>query len=281
MVTAYTPKNLREALVLRRSAGMIPFAGGTDLMVRGKTTPGALPGFDAPVMFIGEIDELRQIDLVGDRLVIGAACTLTQVLENQYTPPLLKAAIGNMASVSIRNIATIGGNICNASPAGDTLPPLYVHDATVVLESYDNAREVPIQSFVLNPGETTIAQDELLTRIVIPLYDFDEVFYRKIGTRRAMALSKLSIAAAAKISGGRVEDIRIAFGAVAPTVVRSRKAETIALGIEISRLADIFPRLEAEYLKLIRPIDDQRSTAEYRRRTSLSLLRYFLTEVLR
>ncbi len=279
MTKTYRPKDLSEALDIKASTNAVPLAGGTDLMVRAKRWSGLAPAFQSDVMFIGHLEELRRIADDNDYLTIGAGCTLTEVFENPITPDILKQAISNMASPAIRNIATIGGNICNASPAGDTLPPLYALGAEIIVQSKSGERKIPIEQFIVGPGETILQSDEIVGEIIVPLDKFDKTFYRKIGTRKATALAKISFVGLARISGDIVENIRIAFGAVAPTVVRDEKIEDKIRGKKIAEIFDIANEIAQEYSLQIRPIDDQRSTAQYRKEVSLRLLKYFWESV--
>jgi len=191
----------------------------------------------------------------------------------------LKSAISNMAAPTIRNIGTIGGNICNASPAGDTLPPLYILDAKIVLSSIDNQRIIPIDKFIIGPGRNDLKDDELLTEILIPNKKFNKEFYKKLGTRKAMALSKISFAGLAEIEDDKIEDIRIAFGAVAPKIVRSRTIEQEIIGHNINEINELSYSIVKEYSEFICPIDDQRSSSIYRKQISIKLLDYFLNNL--
>ncbi len=276
---AYKPQNLIEALSIRAWEDVIVFAGGTDLMVKKKNWSGLPPAFEKPVLFIAHLQELKKIRACENCISIGASCTLTELLENELVPEILKESISNMASPAVRNVATIGGNICNASPAGDTLPFLYAIDATVVLKTISGERYLPIKEFILGPAQTAIGKKELLTEIRIPHEGFNVWTYRKVGTRKAMALSKLSFLGMAKINNNAIVDVRVAFGAVAPTVVRSRDIEKEVIHIPRQHICKTIPEILEKYSRLIKPIDDQRSTAEYRKTVSLRLLEDFLKEV--
>lgn len=271
MAGALRPRDLKEALCFLQAQHMPMLAGGTDLMLKRKR----LDSQEGRVLCIGHLEELRQIAREGEVLCVGAACTLTQLLQSPLLPDYLKRPISDMASPAIRNLATIGGNLCNASPAGDTLPMLYALNALLCLASASGEETLPVSSFILSPGRTKLGADQLLREIRIPLSPDWRCTWRKIGARRANSLSKLSFYALTKGPPGRLEDVRIAFGAVAPTVVRSLEAET-----EI--LADpnrgTLKRAAERYAPLIRPIDDARSSQAYRRTVSLRLLEHFLTE---
>jgi xanthine dehydrogenase FAD-binding subunit len=280
MVDTITPKNLAEALALRKNDQVIPFAGGTDLMVRRRGWAGTLPGFESPVLMIGEIPELKEIRLRDGILTIGSAATLTSIMEHQAVPEILKRAAAEMASPAIRNMGTLGGNVCNASPAADTLPALYALESSLLLQSISGRREAPIEDFIKGPGRTSMTDDELLVAVNIPINDFTSEYYKKVGTRRADALSKVSFVGLARTSNGVVEDIRIALGAVAPKVARSREAEALFKGKKISELPKLINEAKNFYANVIQPIDDQRSNAVYRRTVSLKLIEHFITQVI-
>ncbi len=265
---AFLPENLKEAIEFRARFGALPVSGGTDFMLKFKKPK-------KPVVYIGKLDEIRGIEVKENHLRIGAGTTLTEILKSPLIPEIFKEAVSQMAAPAIRNVATIGGNICNASPAGDTLPYLYAVDARLVLAGPHGERTVSVENFITGPGSTILGENEVLKEILISRElasndSFKLGFYRKVGTRRANALSKLSF-----IGLWRPGDLRVAIGAVAPTVVRDRDAEGDFISGKIDKkgFLDLFK-------KLIRPIDDQRSTAVYRKTVALRLLEYFINRVL-
>lgn len=275
MVEAYRPLKLKEALELAAREKCILFAGGTDLMVRKKRWSGLEPGFENPVVFVSDIIELKQTVVSNDFLEIGSACTCASIAENSRVPEYIRKVILEMASPGIRNIATMGGNICNSSPAGDTLPMLYALDAILELEELSGRRELNVTEFITGPGKNLLRHGEILTKVKIPLKQFAHTFYRKVATRRSTALSKLSFVGLSEIREDKLVDIRLAFGAAAPTVVRSRGLEEEIINMSSHNILDV-DWIIKEYSKLIKPIDDQRSTALYRKKVSLKLLREFL-----
>ena len=276
MVSAYRPTSFAEALRIRQESQAIPLAGGTDLMVSHRRYPGLAPQFARPVLFLGGLPELGGITVVGATLTVGAGVTLSGLLAHEAVPDVLKQAVAEMSSPAIRNVATLGGNICNASPAGDTLPALYCLNAVLTLACAGGERQLGIEEFILGPGKTALRDNELLRAVSLSLERFDVACYRKVGTRKANALSKLSFLGLARTGEGRIEDVRIAFGAVAPTVVRSKELEREIVGRNRAELGEIRTRVLDGYARLIVPIDDQRSTAEYRKVVSLRLLGHFL-----
>lgn len=279
MELAYRPETLVEALTICADTPVIPYAGGTDLMVRNRPWAGTPAAFTKPLMLIGHLRELQQVATKPD-WQIGAGVTLSQLLRTPGLPYFLHAALREMASPGIRNSGTIGGNIMNASPAADLLVPLLLLDGQAILTSRHLERTETLRAFVTGPGKTTIATGELLTGIVFSDTAFTHQVYRKVGTRNADALSKLSFAGSATVENGLIQDFRIAIGAVAPTVVRSRSIEKMLIGQPIEVLPEKMPLLLNAYQEEIQPIDDQRSTAVYRKETALNLIRSFCLSLL-
>ncbi len=277
MIDANTPFTLKEALSIIEKTKNIPFAGGTDIMVKYRTGSGIPANIPEPIIFLNRIEELTEIEKTNKEILIGSCVRLSSLLHNQVIPECLKTAVSHIASPPVRNAATLGGNICNASPAGDTIPPLLCMDASLVIEKAAGSRVIPIEQFITGPGRTDLSDNELLTRIIIPIKDFNILFYRKIGTRKANALSKLSFTGLAFVKNSRIEDIRIAFGATGPKVIRSREIERQITGITIHEVKSSIGKLKKMYAGLIVPIDDQRSTKHYRKITALRLLEQFLT----
>jgi len=276
MVEGYSPNNLQEALKILNEKDMIIYAGGTDLMVKNKNSTSLVPGFTKDLLYVGNLKELKEIKSDDNKIEIGAVCTLSFLLRIESVPEVLKKAIRSIASPAIRNMGTIGGNICNASPAGDTLPILYALDAKLKLVSLSSSREVKIDDFILGPGKTILKNNEILESVLIEKINFNKVFYEKVGARKACAISKVSFTALAKINNEKIEDIRIAVGSVGPKIVREKSVEEILIGKEIKEIGNFLPEVEKIYSQKITPINDQRSTATYRKTVVLRLIQYFL-----
>jgi xanthine dehydrogenase FAD-binding subunit len=277
-VKSLRPSRLKEALEFRAEHKALPFAGGTDLMVRFRGYSGTIPKLAAPVLFLDALEELKVIDIEENNLRIGAGITMAELLDFSGTPELIRRAVQLIAAPALRNRATLGGNICNASPAADSLPPLYVHKARVTLVSVNGERSLSIDEFLTGPGKTALKENEILLTIEVPLFlAAGRLYYRKVGTRKANALSKLSAAGYAFIDGGTVSEFRFALGAVAPTVIRLPESEVLVKGSKTKDLDS------DEILKLaegrIWPIDDQRSTADYRKQVALNTLKEFLEQL--
>lgn len=278
MVNAYRPKDLEGALKAMEGGATV-LAGGTDLMVKRKGAPGSLPSITGNVVTVGHLEDLRRIRIEGDHLVIGAAASIASVMESSLVPEHVKAPLAQIGSPSIRNAGTLGGNIVNASPAGDSLPMLYALDAELTLRSARGTRRCLISEFITGPGSTIIGSDELLTDIAIPIWRPSGFMFRKAGQRRANAIAKVSLYGIFRIGHGKIEALRMAFGAVGPTVVRSRAAEAVLEG-KAQLLAGGHAGKALDLLDdAIRPIDDLRSTRDYRKKVALNLAGSFLEEV--
>jgi len=268
---------LDEALSLlaREPGEWTPFAGGTDLMVLLEAGKLAHRRF----LSIWSVPELRQITSTADAVVIGALATYTDLLRHEILAaefPLICAAARETGAVAIQNRGTVGGNIANASPAADLPPALLVYDAVIEMASVRGRRRVDYSSFHRGYKQMDLAADELIVNVTVPRgrAGWRQV-YRKVGTRRAQAISKICFAAAADVDEGIVRDVRIALGSVAPTVVRAIATETALrsqpLGPTMMRAA------RAALPNDMAPIDDIRSTAAYRQRVAGNLLEGFLS----
>lgn len=280
MVNIYRPQTIAQAVDTLAVGNCTLFAGGTDLMVHHRARLGLVPDFKKDVIFIDGIKEICQIENSpwGKGIRIGAGATLAEIEQNELVPKILKNAMIKIAAPALRNRATMGGNICNASPAADSLPPLYLLDARVILSSIDGQRQLPISAFITGPGKSVLKKGEMLSHIVLPKSDCNHFFYHKVGTRAANALTKLSVVGLAKVENNIVTDFRVAFGAVGPTVIRSLELEKKVIGQSLQQIQcpEFLQKMIELYTPLITPIDDQRSTAQYRHQASLNLLKRFL-----
>jgi xanthine dehydrogenase FAD-binding subunit len=284
MVKFFCPETLEEALDVRGKKGAIPLAGGTDLMVRYENWSSLPPNFPGDVMGISQLKELRYIREEGDFLSIGSGMTMNEILDFPGIPRLLAGGLDEVAAPAVRNLATLAGNIANASPAADSLPPLAVMDAEIQLISPGGSRIVPVTDFITGPGKTILRKDELIESVRIPLSFIREekqgrCFYRKVGTRKANALSKLSYCGWGLVEKGLLQKIRICIGGTAPVVIRLREKEDVLAGCPLGQLEERWSSVRGAYRERITPIDDQRSTAAYRKLTALKLLDYMISEL--
>lgn len=276
MVKNVIPVSYSEALDLLNERPFKIIAGGTDLMVQRRSWAQTPPKFNEDVLYIFNLEELKYIKEVDGYIVIGSTTPVEDVLKNELTPNLLKAAIEIMASPALRNMATIAGNIGNASPAGDTLPILYTLDAIIVLESIEGIRELPIKDVITGPGKHIIKQNEIIKELKLPISVFTNSAFEKVGGRKADAISKVSFTGAVNIKDNKVLDFRIAFGAVSATILRRKDLEEKYLGLTKEELIGKVDEIVADYDPFVRPIDDQRSNKEYRKTVALNLLRNFI-----
>lgn len=262
------PRSLSEALELLSQGGK-PLAGGTDLFVRLKK------GVESPefLVYIGELPELRVLEETEDGLLIGAALTHAELLSSPLTArfPILRMSLSTIGSPAIRAMGTIGGNLVNASPAGDGLIPLYLLSARVRTESTNGSREIPVEDFILGPGKTALKPGELVRSIFLPFPEGSPLsYFRKVGRRRALVIAVASLGALVWTEDGRVKRARLALGSVAPTVIRPREVEEALVGRPLDPAAweDLVPVLSAA----TSPISDLRASADYRRKVAGRLL---------
>src|SRR5438105_11934167 len=263
--TLLRPRSLEDALaMLRDEPTLTPLAGCTDLYVA--LNFGTLK--DTRFLDLWRLDRLRKIELRGGALSIGALATFTDLIRSTLVRkrlPMLAAAARDVGGVQIQNRGTIGGNVANASPAGDTLPVLAAADAVVVLQQAGGIRRIPFAAFYTGYRQTVRRADELIVGFEIPPVRGRQ-WFRKVGTRAAQAIAKVVVA------GVVADEVRIALGSVAPTVVHAVRTEAaIARGASVAEA-------QRSLMDEIAPIDDIRSTAEYRRRVAANLIARMLAD---
>jgi CO/xanthine dehydrogenase FAD-binding subunit len=250
-------------------------AGGTDLIVRMKKraiTPRV-------VIDLNRISELSFMEMRGDMLCIGAGTRLTEILQSkliQEKAGILVEAIRVLASPGIRNRATIGGNLCNASPTGDTAPPLLALDASVKLEGPGGERVVPLSQFFTGHWETVRSVDEVMTEVTIPRKKGRYAFL-KIGKRKGFTQSIVSVAVFANIVDGRFEDVRVSLGAVAETPIINKKTEALLKGAKITQ--DNIERASEAVKAELEPPSNIRASAEYRKEMASLLVKRALSNL--
>ena len=278
MTQIFTPKYLEEALeLLAKKNPPQPLAGGTDLLVIRKDDPERF----SSLMLLENLRELSGIHKENSRIHIGSFTTHADIEKSpvlkEYAP-VLSSAAAEIGSVQIRNRGTIGGNIINASPAGDLIPPLIALDATFELQSAKAKREIFARDFFLGPGKSVREPQELLVAIHFAVPDARERgVFLKLGPRKAQAISKVMLAVQSLVHHSTVEWIRIAIGAVAPTVIRAPQTEALLQGKKLA------PNLIEEARETVRrevsPITDIRSTADYRQHVTGVLLERALESI--
>ena len=269
------PVRLQDALdCLRRDRSRV-LAGGTDVYA---SHPNAvLPG---DWLDITGLDELRGIELQGDHWRLGGATTWRDLHEARL-PPLfdgLKGAASQIGGPQVQNTGTLAGNLCNASPAADGVPPLLALDASVELASCDGARTLALNEFILGPRRTSLRPDELLSAILVPRPQFRVVsHFAKLGARQHLVISIAAVAVTLECDGNRVHAARIAVGACSPVALRLPELEAALVGRPID--AKLGSRVMAEHLAALTPIDDVRAGAAYRRHAAITLVRRALDEL--
>jgi len=267
----YQPATLQSYFKLRTDladATVTVLAGGTDLMPRyerGRSLPDHL-------IDLKQLSVLSGIQLTEDSIRVGALTTIQELHDNPVIAAEFKAlheAVHEFAGAQIRHRGTIGGNICNASPAGDLLPGLYAFDARLELAGKDSQRTLAIRELITGPGQTALRPGELVTAIMLPRQQLNSKFY-KVGLRQSMAISVINLAVVFRRQNDNLTQLKLAAGAVAPTVVLLDE-------FTATYLQDgIFAGHEHLITEAIAPIDDIRATASYRRAVLLNLIQDFL-----
>ena len=254
-----------------------PFAGGTDLMVLFEAGKLAHKRF----ISIWNLRELRGISESPEAVTIGAASTYADIRRHPAIArefPLLQRAAAETGSIATQNRGTLGGNIANASPAADSPPALVVYDAELELISASGMRRIPYANFHRGYKRMDLRPDELIRTIRLPRRPGEwKQRYHKVGTRRAQAISKVCFAAAIDLDGRTVRDVRIALGSVAPIPFRAAATENLLRGQALNR--DLIRAAGEMLAGEIAPIDDFRSTSQYRRRVAKNLVIDFLDSV--
>jgi carbon-monoxide dehydrogenase medium subunit len=272
------PRDVPEALkALAENGRIVPVAGGTNVMVNMKRAP-----LDADLVV--DLTRLEDLTLISDDLDtirIGAGVSFARLLDwrpGGAVEALVRPMSVGFAGPLIRNLATIGGNICDASPAADVSPVLLALDASVTLESTAGGlRRLPLSEFFQGVRKTARRQDELLTSITFTRPDDEQAYYYKLGKRKADAISIVSVAMTVKLTGGRVETARIALGAVAPVAMRATMAEGVLQGEPLNdKTIDAAATAAASEAH---PIDDFRARGEYRRQMVKVLVTRGLKEI--
>jgi CO/xanthine dehydrogenase FAD-binding subunit len=263
------PVTLPVALQALTAPGSKPLAGGTDLLTR----LGTGEQWPTELVDLKSLPELQRIEVTGDTIRIGAAVPLARLhrAEELTDWPALLQACRVFAARQIRERATLGGNLANASPAADTVPALVAYDAVCLTDH----RRIPVEYLASGPGRTILQPGEIILAIEIPRPAAGCFsFYHKLATRDAMAISLVGVAAALQVQDHRISGARIALGSVAPTVIRALNAENELSGKQVTKqVVDLATRAAADEAS---PIDDIRATAGYRRKMIRQLLGYHL-----
>lgn len=269
MVNGYQPQTLAEALELRATKNVIPYAGGTDLMIEAPA--------DANYLFLGKLQELKGVTECDDCIRIGAATTFSEIMESKVAPEFLKAAVAQIAAPAIRNLGTVGGNICNGSAKGDSALIFFAANAKLRLCSSNGERVLPIEDFYLGKKKTDLRQDELLTEIFFAKDGLDDYYYQKVGARKALAISRVAFAGLLQMKEGRITLCSTAFGAVSDVVIKRKEIDSMLLGKTTEEAKQIKAAYLAAYDQAIVPVRG-RISAEYRKTVCMNLLDDFLND---
>jgi len=270
MAKVLIPKTLAELLPNIDNGEKRITAGCTDIMVAVRN--GRIPY--KTCIDINDIDEIKNIYEEGEKIYIGSNVPLSSVVDNSLVKdnfPVLKKAVNSIGSPQIRNRATLGGNIQNASPSGDSILALTVLDAKLILSSLRGDRQINIGDFIKGPGKTDLRNDEFIKYIVVPkTFSMYEGYFEKVGLRNAMVISVASIAVLYSIENNMFKDIHIAYGAVAPRIIKATEAEEFLKGKDLNK-ENLLAAGEL-ICKAVTPIDDIRASAEYRRQVCKNLI---------
>ena len=264
---SYLPVSLDEALRVRASVGAVPYAGGTDLMIRADP--------DANYLFLHKIPELRGIADDSRHIRIGASTTFAEAAENPLCPAILREAILQIAAPAIRNLGTIGGNIGNGSPKADSALIFFVTDSKLRLMSAGGERTIPIKEFYLGRNKLALAPDELIAEVLMPKQGPGRYYYRKVGARDALAISRISFAGLWEVRDGRIASCAVAFGAVSDVIIRRDDIDAMLVGKTIENAKAAKAAYLDAYDAAIQPIRG-RVSEKYRKAVCMNLLEDFL-----
>lgn len=267
MVNGYAPLTLTEALAIRAREAVVPYAGGTDLMVQNRA---------GVYLFLNKIDELKQITDDGTYIRIGACVTFTEALSSGLVPALMKEAVSRIAAPAIRNAGTFGGNLGNASDKADSVLVEFAMDARLCLVSEAGERIIPVEDFFVKRGCNTLRDDELIAEILLPKEKCEKAYYyQKVGGRNALAISRIALAGVYEVTDGVVTDFTAAVIGGAAKFQRFKEIEATVIGKSVDEVrANINEYLKTYSESLV--FTRGRVSAKYRRTVSMNLLRDYL-----
>lgn len=267
MVNSFVATSLKKALEARKNPAYTLYAGGTDRMVEADE--------NLSYLFLHKVPELREITVDDEFIRIGAAVTFTEIIDSSLTPQILKDACSGIAAPAIRNHGTVGGNIGNGSAKADSALIFFVTDSKLRLMSAETERIIPIKEFYLGRKRLALKPDELIVEILMPKNGLDGYYYKKVGARNALAISRVSFAAILDIKDGIIANCATAFGAVSDVVIRRDDIDKMLIGKSVEEAKEV----RADFLKAfdiaIVPTRG-RVSAEYRKDVCMNLLRDFL-----
>ncbi|MBU3160659.1 FAD binding domain-containing protein [Clostridium frigoris] len=267
MVNKYLPTSLELALNILANEVVTPYAGGTDLMIK--------PDENVTYLFLNKITEMKNIVEDEEYIRIGAACSFTDIIESNLVPNILKEASAEIAAPAIRNLGTIGGNICNGSAKADSALILFAANSKLRLVSNKGERVIPITEFYLGRKRTCMHSDELLVEILMSKTGLNNYYYKKVGARNALAIARVSFAGVLNVENGKITNCSTAFGAVSDVIIRRADIDVMLSGKTIEEAKIVKEDYLKKYDHEIVPIRG-RISAEYRKTVCMNLLRDFL-----
>lgn len=265
----YVPETLEEALLLIKEEKVKPYGGGTDLMIE--------DGGEHKFLFLHRIPELKTITEDKDYVKIGAEATFTDIEESDLAPQILKDAISQLAAPAIRNFGTIGGNIGNGSAKADSVLILFASDSLIRLKSADSERTIDIKDFYKERKQLDLREGELIVEILIPKKYTKNYYYKKIGARNALAISRACFAGLFYADNGIILHVATAFGAIEPIITRHPEIDEMLLGKTIAEAKEMKNSYLNAYANAINP-SAGRVSKEYRKSVCMNLLKDFLEQ---
>jgi len=265
---ASSPNTLKEALILRKDSELIPYVGGTDLMVSGNCEK-------VKYLFLNNVSEMRQITEDEKYIRFGAACTFTETIEHPLTSALLREACLQIAAPAIRNAGSLGGNVANGSPKADSALVFMVTDSKLRLANADGERILPIKDFYIGGGNTALAPDEIIVELLMPKQGIDNFYHKKVGARNALSIARTSFAGILDVQDGVIANCAIAFGAVIDVIIRFDDIDKMLIGKTIEEAKGLKDAYISAYDEAIIPRRG-RVGVEYRKDVCMNLLRDFL-----
>lgn len=269
MVSGFWPTSLEEAVKIYNEENCTLYAGGTDLMVMGNT--------DVSYLYLNGIKALKDIHVDKDSIFIGSGVTFSDAVEDERIPMPLRQAARSVASPAIRNAATFGGNIANASDKADTVPVEFALDAKIHLISTSGERIVDIDKFHIARKHLDIRKGEIITGITIPISGNEKYYFKKVGGRNSMAVSFITFAGLFEEKDGIINRCSVAFGSVSDAIVRFRHIEDLLIGKSIADAKIIKDDIISKYNEALVTVDG-RVSKEYCRIVCMNLLKDFLKE---
>lgn len=270
-MVSYIPESLSEALKMRQELELIPYGGGTDLMVEGNAAK--------PYLFLHRVPELKEIRDDGTYIRIGSECTFTQIQRNELVPPLLREAVSGIAAPAIRNLGTIGGNVGNGSAKADSVPALFVLGAAVGVAGTHGFRLSSMNDLYLGRKKLDIKRDELIVEFLIPKLNIGSYHYHKIGARKALAISRVSFAGEMVWESDRIMRCSTAFGAINDTVFTRPELDALFHGKTLEEARNIEKMYIERYADALAP-QKGRISSEYRKTVCMNELSEFVNKML-